>query len=253
MSAAPRTGATPLPGQDPAGDDVSDELVPAAFDDGRYDADGDPTREESLSRLLGGGKAAIEGSVPPVAFLFAWLATGGELLTAVVASLVASIVVFVYAIIEHRKPKAVFIGMLMTVIAAMIAYYTGEARNFFLIQLLSNAASALAWVVSIVIGWPFLGIIVGGLIGTKTRWRKDPVLLRAYKRASWIWVLQYVIRVAVFSVLWWLDETTWLAIMRAALTYPLIIACVAASGWVLFAAIPRSHPGIRKPQLTVAG
>ena len=56
--------------------------------------------------------------------------------------------------------------MFMTVIAAMVAYYTGEARNFFLIQLLSNAASALAWIVSIVIGWPFLGVIVGGLIGT---------------------------------------------------------------------------------------
>ncbi|WP_347755235.1 DUF3159 domain-containing protein [Agrococcus sp. ProA11] len=241
-------------GLDPASEDAlrdqhAAELAPAAFDGGRYDADGDPTREESLARLLGGGRAAVEGSVPPLAFLLAWLASGGELLTAVIASVIASAAVLISSIIERRKPRAVFIGMLATVIAAMIAYYTGEARNFFLIQLLSNAASALAWVVSIVIGWPFLGVIVGGLIGTGARWRKDPVLLRAYRRASWIWVLQYVIRVAVFSVLWWLDETTWLAIMRAALTYPLIIACLAASGWVLFAAIPRSHPGIRKPQL----
>jgi hypothetical protein len=244
---AAHTGAVPS-----HHDDDSEALAPAAFPEGRYDADGDPTREESLARLLGGGKAAIEGSVPPVAFLIAWIASGGELLTAVIWSLVASVVTLAYALIERRKPRAVFIGMLMTVIAAMIAYYTGEARNFFLIQLLSNAASALAWVISIVIGWPFLGIIVGGLIGTKTRWRTDPVLLRAYQRASWIWVLQYVIRVVVFSVLWWLDETTWLAIMRAALTYPLIIACIAASGWVLFAAIPKSHPGIRKPQAPLA-
>ncbi|WP_072314715.1 DUF3159 domain-containing protein [Agrococcus sp. Marseille-P2731] len=218
----------------------------------RFDADGDPTQEESLSRLLGGGRAALEGSIPPIAFLAAWLASDGELLTAVVWSLVASAATLIPALIARRTPKAVVIGMLMTVLAAMIAYYSGEARNFFLIQLLSNAASALAWMVSIVIGWPFLGLIVGGLIGTKTRWRRDPALLRAYQRASWIWVLQYVIRVVVFSVLWWLDETTWLAIMRAALTYPLIIACIAASGWVLFASIPRSHPGIRKPQVAVS-
>lgn len=214
----------------------------------RFDADGDPTREESLARLLGGGKAALEGSVAPIAFLIAWLASGGDLLASVIWSLVASVLTLVYALVERRRPKAVLIGMLMTVVAALIAAYTGEARNFFLIQLLSNAASALAWMVSIVVGWPFLGLIVGGLIGTRTRWRRDPVLLRAYRRASWIWVLQYVIRVVVFSVLWWLDETTWLAIMRAALTYPLIIACVAVSGWVLFASIPSSHPGIRKPQ-----
>lgn len=229
----------------PSADDsaATADIVPA-----RFDADGDPTREESLSRLLGGGKAAIEGSVPPFAFLVAWLASGGELFTAVVWSLMASTAVLAFALVERRTPKAVFIGMLMTVLAAMIAYYTGEARNFFLIQLLSNAASALVWVVSIVIGWPLLGLIVGGVIGTKTRWRRDPVLVRAYRRASWIWVLQYVIRVAVFTVLYALDQTTLLAIMRAALTYPLIIACVAVSGWVLFASIPGSHPGIRKPR-----
>ena len=54
--------------------------------------------------------------------------------------------------------------MATPVTAAMIAYYTGEARNFFLIPLLSNAASALAWTVSIVIGWPFLGLIVGAIV-----------------------------------------------------------------------------------------
>ncbi|MET4098774.1 hypothetical protein ABIB37_001011 [Agrococcus sp. UYP10] len=212
-------------------------------------ADADPTREESLARLLGGGRAAVEGSVPPVGFLVGWLASDGDLTASVVWSLAASAVVLVLSVVQRRAPRAVLIGMLATAVAAMIAQQTGEARNFFLVQLLSNAASALAWSVSIAVRWPFLGLIVGGLIGTRTRWRRDPGLLRAYSRASWVWVAQYVVRVAVFSVLWWLDEATWLAIMRVALTYPLIIACVAISGWVLFASIPRGHPGIRAPQV----
>jgi Protein of unknown function (DUF3159) len=227
---------------------LSDSSGPVAG----FDEDGDPTREESLARVLGGGKAAIEGSVPPVGFLAGWLMTNGDLAAAVLWSLLASAATLVFVLVERRRPTAVLIGALMTVVAAMIAYSSGEARNFFLVQLLSNAASALAWMVSIALGWPFLGVIVGGLIGTRTRWRRDPVLLRAYRRASWIWVLQYAIRVAVFSVLWWMDETTWLAIMRAALTYPLIIACIAVSGWVLFASIPKSHPGIRKPRVPLA-
>ena len=33
------------------------------MDGARFNADGDPTREESLSRLLGGGRAALEASV----------------------------------------------------------------------------------------------------------------------------------------------------------------------------------------------
>lgn len=216
------------------------------------DEDGDPTREQSLARLLGGGRAAIEGSVPPFAFLVAWVATGGDLIASVVWSLAASAALVVVALAQRRMPRAVLIGMLATCVAALIAHATGEARNFFLVQLLSNAASALAWIVSIVVRWPFLGVIVGGVIGTGTRWRRDPVLLRAYSRASWIWVLQYVTRVVVFSVLWWLDEATLLAVMRVVLTYPLIIACVAVSGWVLFASIPKPHPGIRKPRLADA-
>ena len=218
------------------------------MDGARFDADGDPTREESLSRLLGGGRAALEASVPPIAFLAAWLASGGALAVAVAWSIAASAALVVVALVQRRRPRAALIGMLATAVAAMVAYYTGDARDFFLIQLLSNAASALAWAISILVRWPLLGVIVGGLIGTRTRWRRDPALLRAYARASWIWVLQYAVRVVVFTALWWLDEPTWLAIMRAALTYPLVIACVAASGWVLFAAIPKGHPGIRKPQ-----
>lgn len=229
-----------------------DEGAAAALDASRFDADGDPTREESLARLLGGGRAAVEGSVPPIAFLLSWLATGGDLTASVVWSLVASAAVLGLSIAQRRRPRAVLIGMLATAVAAIVAHSTGEARNFFLIQLLSNAASALAWTVSIVVRWPFLGTIVGAVIGTGVRWRKDPALVRAYSRASWIWVLQYVLRVVVLTVLWWLDETTWLAIMRAALTYPLIIACVAVSGWVLFASLPTSHPGIRKPQIPLA-
>lgn len=240
-------GSAASSGPDAPEAEPAHDLVPPAFDE-----DGDPTRDESLRRVLGGSRAAIDASIPPVAFLAGWIATSGDLTASVVVSLVASALVLVVALVQRRKPRAVLIGMLATVVAALVATYTGEARNFFLVQLLSNAASALAWAISIAVRWPLLGLVVGALIGTRTRWRRDPVLLRAYSRASWIWVLQYVIRVVVFSVLWWLDETTWLAIMRAALTYPLVIACIAVSGWVLFAAIPRSHPGIRKPQVVEA-
>lgn len=208
----------------------------------------DPTREESLARLLGGGRAALEASLPPVAFLVAWIASGEDVAAAVGWSLAASAVLVVAALVRRRSPRAALVGMLAMAVAALLALWTGEARNVFLVQLLSNAASALAWTLSILVRWPLLGVIVGGVIGTRTRWRRDPVLVRAYGRASWIWVLQYAVRVVVFTALWWLDETTALAIMRVALTYPLVIACVAASGWVLFASIPKAHPGIRRPQ-----
>ena len=53
----------------------------------------------------------------------------------------------------------------------------------------------IAWMASIMVRWPFLGIVLGAILGTKTTWRKDPVILRAYNRASWFWVAQYGVRV----------------------------------------------------------
>jgi hypothetical protein len=105
----------------------------------------------------------------------------------------------------------------------------------------------LAWSVSIVLRWPLLGLIVGTALGQRTRWRRDPALLRAYSRASWVWVMQYVVRLVVFIPLWAAGEVIALAITRGVFTYPLVAACVAVSGWVLFKSIPDGHPGLRHP------
>jgi hypothetical protein len=137
--------------------------------------------------------------------------------------------------------------MLGVAVAALIALYTGRAIDFFLVQVITNAASALAWAVSIVIRWPLLGVVVGTLLGPRARWRRDPDLLRGYQRASWAWVAQYVVRLAVFLPLYLADQVVALGIARVALTWPLVAVCVAVSWPLLRSALPESHPGIRHP------
>lgn len=219
-----------------------------------HDAPPDTVQQESLADLLGGRRAAIEASVPPAAFLVGWLAGGAlpgsmALWLGCGAAVAASVAIAIVGLAQGRRPRAVVVGLLAVVVAALIAAYTGQARDFFLIRLLTNGASALAWATSIVVGWPLLGLIVGTVVGTRTRWRRDPVLLRAYRRASWIWVLQYVVRLAVFIPLWLLDLPAALAFFQAALTYPLVAACLVVSGIVLFRSIPHGHPGIRQPRV----
>ncbi|QCR18202.1 DUF3159 domain-containing protein [Agrococcus sp. SGAir0287] len=208
---------------------------------------------DSLPDLLGGRRSAIEASIPPAAFLVGWLAGGAlpgslTLWLGCGAAVLASLVIAIVGLAQGRRPRAVVVGLLAVVVAALVAAHTGEARDFFLIRLLSNAASALAWAGSIVVRWPLLGLIVGAVVGTRTRWRRDPVLLRAYQRASWIWVLQYVVRLAVFVPLWLLDLPGALAFFQAVLTYPLVAACLVVSGVVLVRSIPHGHPGIRHPR-----
>ncbi|GIF21494.1 hypothetical protein BJ973_005060 [Actinoplanes tereljensis] len=203
---------------------------------------------ESLAELLNGRRAAIDATLPAAGFVLGWLAGGRSIWAGAAVAVACALAVCWWRLRHGDKPRAVLIGLLGVCVAALIALRTGKAEDFFLLQLLSNAASALAWAVSIVLRWPLLGLVVGGVLGQKTRWRRDPALLRSYGLASWVWVLQYVIRLAIFLPLYAAGQVVALGVARIALTWPLIAACLAVSWWVIRKTLPADHPGLRHPQ-----
>jgi hypothetical protein len=203
---------------------------------------------ESLADLLGGRRAALDATVPPVVFVAAWLAGGHSIWIGAGAAVLAALAVAALRMRQGDKPRAVLIGLLGVCVAALIALRTGRAEDFFLLQIVTNAASALAWAVSIVVRWPLLGVIVGAVLGQRTRWRRDPALLRAYALGSWVWVGQYLVRLTVFVPLWAAHAVVALGIARGLLTWPLVAACLAVSWWVIRRSLPAGHPGLRHPR-----
>lgn len=206
-------------------------------------------RRESLARILGGRRGALDASVPPAAFVVGWLAAGRSIEWGAGAAIATAALVGAYRLLRRARIGAVVVSLAAVVGAAFIALSTGQAEDFFLLQLLSNVASALVWAASILIRWPLLGVVVGLLLGQKTRWRRDPELLRAYSRASWIWVLgQYTPRVLVYGGLWLAGQVVALGVARTLMSWPLVALTIALSGWVLHKTLPADHPGIRHPQ-----
>lgn len=203
---------------------------------------------ESLADLLGGRRGAVDASLPPVAFVVAWLASGHSVWVGSAAALVVAGVLAVVRLRAGDRPRAVVVSLLVVAVCALVALRTGRAQDFFLLQIATNVASALAWAVSIVVRWPLLGVVVGLVLGQRSRWRRDPALLRAYSRASWVWVLQYVVRVAVFLPLWAAGQVVALGVARVVLTWPLVAACLAVSWWVLRRSLPPDHAGLRHPR-----
>lgn len=208
---------------------------------------GGAARTESLTDLLGGRRGAVDATLPPVAFAVGWLVGGESIWAGVGAALAVGAVVAGVRLRRGDRPRSVLIGLLAVCVAALIAVRTGRAENFFLIQLLSNAASALAWAVSIAVRWPLLGVLVGAVLGQRSRWRRDPALLRGYGRASWVWTATYVLRVAVFVPLYLSGQVLALVVARVALTWPLVAAALAVSWVVLRRSLPPGHPGLRHP------
>lgn len=200
---------------------------------------------ESLMRLLGGRASALDASLPPVAFGLAWALTGESIAVGGAAAVATGLAIGVWRLWSGARPLAVLLSLLGVLVGAMIALYTGDAADFYLIRLASNAVSALVWLISIAVRRPLLGLVVGALLGQRTRWRRDPDLLRAYSRASWVWVGQYLTRLVVFIPLWAAEAVVALSVAQVVLTWPLVALCVAVSWWVLRRCLPADHPGIR--------
>jgi hypothetical protein len=203
---------------------------------------------ESLARLLGGSRGALDASVPVAGFVVGWLVSDHSIAVGAGVALGLALAVGAWRLRQGTRPRAVLVGVLAVCASALVALYTGRAQDFFLIQVLSNALSALVWAVSIVLRWPLLGVVVGTVLGQRTRWRRDAALLRAYSRASWVWVGQYLVRLGVFVPLWTAGWVAALGAARVALTWPLIAACLGVSWWVLRRTLPPGHPGLRHPR-----
>jgi hypothetical protein len=208
------------------------------------------SRELPLKELLGGRRGAVDASIPPAVFVVAWLVSGRSIGWAAAAAITAGVAVGIWRLARGRRVTASVASVAAVSLAALIAVRTGRAEDFFLIQLLLNVASALAWTLSILIRWPLLGVVVGVALGQKTRWRRDADLVRAYGNASWVWVLgQYLLRVLVFGLLWWSGWVVALGVARVVLSWPLVAATVAASAVVLRKSLPEGHPGLRHPRV----
>ncbi|MGI8814406.1 MAG: DUF3159 domain-containing protein [Pseudonocardia sp.] len=206
----------------------------------------------SLTELLGGRTGLLDAAGPAAAFVVGWARSGGDDSRAALwwgagAAVAAGLALAGYRWSTGRRPAAVLLGLLGVVLAAAVALRTGRAADFFLLQIASNAASALAWAVSILVRWPLLGVVVGLTLGQRFRWRSDPDLARGYRRASWLWVGQYLARLAVFVPLYRADQVFALGVARALTWVPLLV-CVLASWPLVRSALPPDHPGIRHPR-----
>lgn len=207
---------------------------------------------DSLADLLGGKRGALDATVPPLAFGAVWALAGHSIGWAAAAACGVALAIAVWRVSTGGKATAVLGSLAAVAAGALIAIYTGRAQDFFLVQLVSNVGSALAWAVSILIRWPLLGVVVGLVLGQKARWRRDPDLLRAYGRASWVWVFgQYTLRSAVFAVLWWAGDVGLLTVARVALSWPLVALVLTVSAVVLRRSLPADHPGMRHPRTEV--
>lgn len=185
---------------------------------------------EHFLHALGGRHGILDSSLPGLAFVVAYTASGQDLNAAIWTAVAVGAVLFLIRVVRRETLQFALAGFVGVAIAAFIAKQTGRAEDFFLPGLLLNVAYGSAWLISIAVRWPLMGVIVGPLTGEDMSWRRDPEKVRVYSRASWIWVGLFAVRLAVQLPLYFADELVALGVAKTAMGFPVF----ALAAWLSY-------------------
>jgi hypothetical protein len=176
-----------------------------------------------LDRAIGGWRGLIDSGVPTALFLVAYVATGQQLRLSLLAAVGAGVVIAAWRLVRRESLQQVLAGFFGVAVSAFVAARTGRAEDFFVLGILINLAYGLAYLVSILVRWPLMGLIVGYFRGDATGWRDDPQQYAAYATSSWIWVGMFGLRLTVQLPLYLAGAVGLLGTAKLAMGWPLFL------------------------------
>lgn len=226
MSETPRE----RPADEPPLLDAVDDL--AAPEDGAARGMRAITAERfSALDALGGVRGMVEAVAPGLLFVVVYLVSGQRLTPALVAAGGAAVLAVLARLVQRTPLTQAFSGVIGVGIGVVWAWRTGDASDYFAYGLWVNAAYLVGTLVTIVVGWPLVGLVVGmfrndgpltgGPWSAVVGWRRDPVQRRRYALATWPWVGMFGLRLAVQLPLYLADEVAWLGTAKLAMGLPL--------------------------------
>lgn len=166
---------------------------------------GETATAKGLLDAIGGWRGIVESLLPATVYLVCFVITrDGQL------SIIAPVVLSVSAILVHlvrREPvTAAISGLIGVIVCAAAVLLTGEGSSYFVPGFYINAAWIVAYSVSLIVGWPLIGLVLGFLRGSLTEWRRVPVLKHAAQLTSVLWLIVFSARLAVQLPLYFADR-----------------------------------------------
>ena len=212
----------------------------------------------SAADAVGGVRGVVESVAPGLLFVVVFIASGQRLTPALIAASAAAVLAVVARLVQRTPVTQAFSGLLGVGIGVVWAWRSGDASDYFAYGLWVNAAYLVGTAVTILVGWPLVGLVVGlfrpegplsstGSWGAAVAWRNDPALRRRYALATWPWVAMFALRLVVQVPLYLADEVAWLGTAKLAMGLPL----TALTLWLSWSLVrgstalptqPRPHP-----------
>ncbi len=178
--------------------------------------------KELLDKALGGWRGLIDSALPSMLFVIIFVLRN-DLNLALIISLLMGLILFVIRIVEKKSLTQVLGGFFGLLFSVFLTWRTNDASNFFLTGIITNFVYGAALLISLLARRPLLGYFVGTLVGDTSGWLKEPILVKAYKTITWIWVGVFSLRVIVQVPLYLANNIAALGPIKIFMGWPLYL------------------------------
>ena len=193
-----------------------------------------------IVNALGGTKGLIDSGLPALIFLVAFN-FNKDVTQSSYYALGLSLILTLIRLIKRETIQHAISGVIGVAVCAWLANRSGKAEDFYLPGLWTNAIYGFAYLLSILVRWPVIGLVIGPLLEENLRWRKDPARTKVYIKATWLWIGMFAIRLLVQYPLYLSGNVNALGTARLIMGYPLFIA----TAWLTWVVI-KSGPKLRE-------
>lgn len=237
----PQDSEAPVEGSTSVGGSMSAAFGAAARRSGLGAmAEGDAPTGKALLSAMGGIRGIIEAVLPGLLFLIVYTLTL-DLIPSIIAPLALG-VIFSVARLAQRQPITQAVGGLFGIaLSAVLALLSGRAEDFYVVGFWTNGGYAAALLVSVLVGWPIVGLIAGYLMGTGTSWRAHPGQRRAMRWLTLVWVAMFAARLIVQLPLYFSGNVEMLGTLRLLMGVPLYAPLLVLSWLVVRAVFPKQQ------------
>lgn len=199
---------------------------------GAGDQPGDGTRTESTLLEQMGGWFGLVSSTLPVLVLVPVNNRFG-LGWALTAALGVAVFILLWRLVRKESLQPAVNAFMGVAIGAAIAWFTGDAKGYFLYGIWMSLVLFVVAVISVVVRWPLVGVIWKGINGEDMAWRKVPRARRAYAWATLGWSVVFLSRFLVQNGFYNADDTNALAAARILMGWPLTGVVMLLTIWMV--------------------
>lgn len=179
-----------------------------------------PSPRTQLEQAIGGWRGAIESGAPAIAFLLAYQFSTQNLSTAIKAAAAIAIAMALLRLVRRGSLQFVISGVIGVAVSAWFVSRTGQAKDYFVPGLLTNVAWGIAYLASVLLRYPLIGVLVGSLEGEPLKWIRDPERRRAASVATWCWVGLFGGRLLIELPLYFAGALNALGVAKLLLGWP---------------------------------